>query len=93
MSEIYNANRHREQKLEGLFNELGIKTKEINCYGSQVVVTCWSQGEAEKTATTLKKGSFKIRGIIKSFDYNKDQSKRKTVSPTVHTVYKVFAMA
>lgn len=89
----YNENRHREQRLEGLLNELGIKTKEINCYGSQVVITCWSQDNAERAATTLKKASFTIRGIIKSFDYNKDQSKRKTISPAVHTVYKVFARA
>lgn len=91
--EIYNANRHREQRLEGLLNEIGIKFKEIQCYGQQVVITCWSQGEAEKAATVLKKGSFKIRGIIKSLDENKNQSKRKTIHKTYHTVYKVFAMA
>lgn len=94
MSEsVYDANRHREQRIEGLLNALNIPTKKIDCYGSQVVITCWSQEAAEKAATTLKKGSFTIRGIIKSMDENKDQSKRKTLYKTRHTVYKVFARA
>ena len=93
MGEIYNENRHNEQRFQGLFNALGLKYKRIDCYGSQIVVICWSQGEAEKIATMLKRSSFTIRGIIKSFDYNKDQTNRKTISKKIHNVYKVFARA
>lgn len=82
----------RAEKINNLFVMAEIPFKRVDCYGSQVVVVCWSRDAAEKVASILSRATFKIRGIVKSRDYNKE-NKKLLANPSTHEVYKVFACA
>lgn len=69
--------------------EAGIPHKEINCYGSQIVVTAWSRGAADKWASLL--GRFaKVRGIVETYDCDKVNT-GSCLLPSRHKVVRVFA--
>lgn len=69
--------------------QAGIPYKEIEVYGSQIVVTVLSRDTANKWATLLVKFS-KVRGITESMDYNKE-NKNTVMLPSAHKVWRVFA--
>lgn len=82
----------RREKINNLFVMAELPFKRLDCYGSQVVVVCWSRDAAEKIADILRRGTFTIRGIVKSIDHNKVNKKLLAV-PSSHEVWKVFARA
>lgn len=85
-------NKKRQEHIHNLFVMADLPFKRLDVYGSQIVVVCWSKDAADKIAYILQKGSFKIRGIIESFDYNQE-NKKLLANPSTHKVYKVFACA
>lgn len=78
-----------QQKIKELLGKAGIAHKEIQVYGSQIVVTCWCEDAAKKFSDVIAKFA-NIRGIIKSLDENKDNEKRINMKK-YHEVYRVFA--
>ena len=61
-----------QKKMEMLLSKAGIPHKEIRVFGSQILVTCYSPDAAEKFALLV--GCFAtVRGVVRSFDYLKDQ--------------------
>jgi hypothetical protein len=80
-------------RLESILRSGGLKFKDVDAFGSQVIVTCWSRDAAEKVAKVLKRATFNLRGIVESVDYNENQSKRTTNRPAMHRVWRVGAYA
>lgn len=56
-----------KSELMQALESVDIPKKQINCYGSQIVVTCWSQDAAEKWVNVLNKFAT-VRGVIKTVD-------------------------
>ncbi|MGI9489328.1 MAG: hypothetical protein ACR2RF_26260 [Geminicoccaceae bacterium] len=88
-----------QQKMKAMLAKTGIPHKEIECYGSQIVITSWSEAAARKWASLLANFAT-VRGIVKTTDYNKDQHaaydrkiKRRGVAPSIaiHDVWRTFA--
>ncbi len=78
-----------QQQLRDAMAKSGIAHKEIEVYGSQIVVTAWSRDAAVKWADLIAKFAT-IRGVIESMDYNAEN--RNTVMlPSAHKVWRVFA--
>lgn len=68
---------------------VGIPFKQIDCYGSQLVITAWSLDAAEKWAILL--GNFcKVRGIVHAYDEAKE-NKGTCLRHSVIKVVRVFA--
>lgn len=78
-----------QEQLIAKLESTGLPHKQIHCYGSQIVVTAWSQDAANQWASVLGKFA-KVRGIVKSIDENKI-SRGSFLLPTIHNVYRVFA--
>lgn len=76
--------------LAKIFKAGGVPFKNIEAYGSQVVVTCKSRAAADKVARLLKLGSFKVRGVIECRDYNQ-KNKGTCLRPTTHKVWRTYA--
>lgn len=80
------------ERLEGILRAGGLRPKSVSAYGRQVVVVCWSEETARRVADLLGRSSFRVRGVLKSREY--DKTNRNTVmNPSTHVVYKVFATA
>jgi len=69
-----------KDKLSGL----GIAHKEIQVYGSQIVVTCWGREAADKFAGVISSFA-KIRAVVDALDPYADGSRK------YHNVVRVFA--
>lgn len=79
-----------QQKMKAMLEKTGLPYKEIEVYGRQIVVTCWSRDAAEKWAHLLTRFA-KFRGITHSVDEAKDQANRKTLGPKIIEVWRAFA--
>jgi len=78
-----------QQKMKAALSATGLPYHEIECYGSQIVVTTLAQNTANKWALLL--GRFAtVRGQSKSRDDNKVNTGRR-LTPDSHVVYRVFA--
>ena len=80
----------KQEKMADLLGKFGIPSKEIKCYGSQIMITCWSEGAAKKFAGVLSKFA-KIRAVRESLDYNKVNTSTRLV-PSTHKVWRVWAV-
>ena len=69
--------------------ETGLPHKEIHCYGSQIVVTCWCRDSAFIFADMVKHFA-KIKMIKESRDYDKVNS-NTSLKPSSHKVWRVWA--
>lgn len=81
-----------QQRFESLFRSAGASLKEVKAFGSRLIVTCHSQGAADKIANLLSRGKFSVDKVGESFDY--DKVNRGTVlRPSTVQVWKVWAHA
>jgi hypothetical protein len=78
-----------QQQIKAKLAAVGIPYKEINCYGSQIIVTAWSRDAASKWASLLGKFST-VKNVVKSVDYAK-KNKNTVLLPSVVTVWRVWA--
>jgi hypothetical protein len=79
------------ERFAKLFKGAAIPVKEINAFGTRVIVTCWTEGAARKVARLLTKGSFAVDGLKESVDYKVEG--RDTNQPKVMRVWRVWAHA
>lgn len=77
-----------QKELKETLESSGIPFKKIECYGSQIVITSWSEGAAQDWAILISKFA-KIRGIIKSRDYAKE-NKQTCLNPSSMIVWRTF---
>jgi hypothetical protein len=69
--------------------EAGIPSKEIRCYGAQIVITAWSRDAADKWADLLAKFAT-VRGVVRSRDDAK-VNRNTMLKPSTVEVWRVFA--
>jgi hypothetical protein len=59
-----------QQKMQALLEQSGLPYKEVRCYGSQIMVTCWSYAAVPKWVTLL--GQFAtVKSTAQGVDYRK----------------------
>jgi len=68
---------------------IGLPFKGIECYGSQIVVTCWSRDAADRWASFLARFA-KFLGITQSVDHAKE-NRGTCLLPTTVDVWRAFA--
>lgn len=78
-----------QQRIKALLVKSGIPYKEINCYGSQIMVTAWSESAARKWASLLAKFA-KVNNVGQGIDEAK-VNKNTVLLPTVIHVWRVWA--
>lgn len=78
-----------QQRMKALLAKVGVPFKEIECYGSQIVITAWSRDAAEKWAGVLARFAT-YRGTVQSVDYNKI-NRGTVLRRTAHDVWRVYA--
>jgi hypothetical protein len=78
------------KQIEAILRASGIPAKEIRCYGSQIMVTAWSQTAARKWFRLLHGFAETVRQPTLTTDYNK-VNKNTCLVPTVHKVWRVWA--
>lgn len=78
-----------QQRMKATLENLDIPKKQIEVYGSQIVVTSWSRNAAEQWALTLGNIA-EVRGIIHSYDYAK-VNKNTCLLPSTVEVWRTFA--
>ena len=77
------------EKMQAKLAELPLPSKEIRCYGRQIVITSHCRDTAEKWAHVLSRFST-VRGIVKALDDAKE-NKGTCLRPTKVTVWRTFA--
>lgn len=76
-----------QQRLQTKLESLGLPYKEIKVYGSQVMVTAWSETAAKKWHSVLCRFTTSKRPV-RSIDYNKE-NRGTCLMPTAHEVWLV----
>lgn len=79
-----------QQQLQSKLESLGLPYKEIKVYGSQVMITAWSETAANRWRSILCKFTTSRRPV-KSVDYNKE-NRGTCLMPTVHEVWLIGGM-
>lgn len=74
-----------QQQMKAKLESLGLSYKQIDVYGSQIMVTAWSESAAKKWHSILCKFTTSKRPV-KSIDYNKE-NRGTCLMPTVHEVW------
>jgi hypothetical protein len=67
----------------------GLPYKEVECYGAQIVVTCWSRGAADRWTLLLDRFA-RVTSVVQSVDYAK-KNRGTCLLPTTVDVWRVFA--
>lgn len=78
-----------QQKMQSRLESCGLPYKEVKVYGSQIMITAWSESAARKWHSLLYKFCSKVRPPKKSLDYNK-VNRNTCLRPTTHVVYRVW---
>lgn len=78
-----------QAEMKAALAKFPIPSKEIEVYGSQIVITCWSRGAAEKWAHAVSKFAT-FRGIVETFDDCKE-NKKTCLNPSSVKVWRTFA--
>lgn len=78
-----------QAKMKATLEASGLPYKEVECYGSQIVVTCWSRDAADRWALLLARFA-KFLGITQSVDYAKED-RGTCLLPTTVDVWRAFA--
>lgn len=85
-----------QQQLKATLEKSGLPYKRIDCYGSQIVVTAWSEEAGRKWASLLAKFAT-FRGMTHSIEKTKDTTDFYKANPGLvmanvnHDVWNVFA--
>ena len=85
-----------QEQMKTELEKAGLPYKEIQCYGSQIVVTSWSQEAASKWVHLLNRFAT-VRGTVRTRDYTKDPSGYYKANPGLvksvftHEVWRTFA--
>lgn len=82
----------KTERFHSVLTAARLPFKEVNAYGSQVVITCWSAEAARKIAVFLRVGSFTVLKVAQSVDENK-VNENTTLLPSMHDVWRVWARA
>ena len=77
------------QQMKEKLSQSGIAFKNIECYGSQIVITSYCRDSADKWALLLTRFA-KVRGVIESLDEAK-ANKNTVLLPTTTKVWRTFA--
>lgn len=75
--------------MKATLEKTGIPHKEIKVYGSQIVITSWSEEAAKKWADVLSQFAT-VRCVTKNIDYAK-HNKNTVMKPSTVDVYRTFA--
>lgn len=78
----------QEQMREKLLT-LNIPAKQLNVYGSQIMVTCRGRESAERYARVLRRFCRRVVGPVESVDYDKKNT-NTVLRPSVHLVWRVW---
>ena len=78
-----------QEQMKAQLAKSGIPHKEIQVFGSQIIVTSWSREAANKWAGLLAKFAT-VRGVVESVDYNQ-ANRNTTLRPTTHRVWRTGA--
>ena len=87
-----------QEQLKAELEKAGLPYKEIQVYGSQIVITSWSRDAAVRWSSLLSRFA-KIRGTVKSVDYTEDTTYQRKLHPGYvvqdsffkHEVWRTFA--
>lgn len=79
-----------QEKMVAKLKSLGVPYREIEAYGSQIVVTCASEDAAIKWAGVLAKFATVRRAAVRSIDYLKVDAHLPNARRTVD-VWRTFA--
>lgn len=74
-----------QQQMQAKLESLGLPYKEIRVYGSQVMITAWSESAAKKWHSVLCRFTTSKRPV-RSMDYNK-VNKNTCLMPSAHEVW------
>lgn len=77
-----------QQKIKAALLKTGLPVKEIEVYGSQIVITAWSVDAANQWAAVVVKFAT-LRGVIASMDYT-EKNTNTVMLPSAHNVWRVF---
>jgi hypothetical protein len=78
-----------QDQMKATLETLGIPAKEVKCYGSQIMITCWGEPAARKFAHVLNRFCSKVTGPKESIDYNQ-VNEGTCLRPTTHKVWLVW---
>jgi hypothetical protein len=78
-------------KMKATLEATGLPYKQVECYGSQIVVTAWCQESANRWASLLARFA-KVRGQTQGLDEKKDGNPTGMLRDKYVTVYRVFAV-
>lgn len=78
-----------QQQIKATLESAGIPYKQIDVFGSQIIVTAWSHHAAKRWGILLARFTSKVRGIVKSLDQTVESEGRK---PEYVAVWRVGAM-
>jgi hypothetical protein len=79
-----------QAQIKALLSKSGIPAKEIEVYGSQIVITSAGEASARKWAALIAKFA-KIRGVIEAYDEVKQPTTGTCLHPQMVKVWRVFA--
>lgn len=79
-----------QQAMKARLEELKIPYKSLDVYGSQIMVTCWSENAAKRWHSVLHKLSPESLRMGPGTDYAKE-NKGTNLNPTTIKVYRVWA--
>lgn len=79
-----------QEQIKATLLKSRIPVKEVEVYGSQIVITAWSREAANKWASLVSKFA-KLRGVVETMDYNK-VNENTVLIPSAHKVWRVFGV-
>lgn len=79
-----------QSKVKALLEKTGIAAREIQVFGSQILITCASQEAAQKFAGVIANFA-RVRSVFESLDYAKANQVGQ-MSPTMIKVWRVSAV-
>lgn len=81
------------KRMEAFLEKSGPAHKNIDCYGSQIVVTCASNSAAEKWAHLFgsTKGAIKVSCIVETYDQTKATEGQPPGNREYTKVWRTFA--
>jgi len=82
------ANGNAANNMQQLLSKLGIPSKDIKVYGSQIMITCWGEASARKFADAVSNFA-KVRAVFQTVDENIGQD--ETAFKECHKVWRVAA--
>jgi hypothetical protein len=80
-----------QQQMKASLETVGLPFKDVQCYGSQIVITCVSRDTANRWVPVLRKFST-VRGVIECLDEKADSDFRTPTSQKYTRVHRVYAV-